>query len=167
MTSPLTGTARPTGRPASLSAGLMAGARPLAIVPRTLEEASHLAQAIVASGLAPAGLQLRHRIGRTPRQLAGLQADRKERPGGRAVGGGKAVGGGVVVVEAAVGLRLRLDGERESQQSLVHVGEGATAGADARAPQQRKMVWEEAPDHAAAFTAQVRDLGSQPLVLLL
>ena len=35
---------------------LVAGARPLAIVPRTLEEASHLAQAIVASGLAPTGL---------------------------------------------------------------------------------------------------------------
>ncbi len=32
---------------------LVAGSRPLAIVPRTLEEASHLARAIVASGLAP------------------------------------------------------------------------------------------------------------------
>src|SRR3954447_2275675 len=38
---------------------LVAGSRPLAIVPRTLEEASQLAQAIVASGLAPAGLETR------------------------------------------------------------------------------------------------------------
>ena len=36
---------------------IVAGARPLALVPRTLEEASHLARTIVASGLAPTGLE--------------------------------------------------------------------------------------------------------------
>src|SRR6478752_3350856 len=41
---------------AAPSPTLVAGSRPLALVPRTLEEASCLAKAIVASGLAPQGL---------------------------------------------------------------------------------------------------------------
>lgn len=41
-------------QPESVS-GLRAGARPLAIVPRSLEEAKELARAVVASGLAPRG----------------------------------------------------------------------------------------------------------------
>jgi hypothetical protein len=43
--------------PTNLSAGIVAGAPPLPIVPRSLEEALTLARAVVASGMAPHGLE--------------------------------------------------------------------------------------------------------------
>src|SRR6476659_9156077 len=43
--------------PTTLSAGIVAGAPPLPIVPRSLEEALTLARAVVASGMAPHGLE--------------------------------------------------------------------------------------------------------------
>ena len=43
--------------PTTLSAGIVAGAPPLPIVPRSMEEALTLARAVVASGMAPHGLE--------------------------------------------------------------------------------------------------------------
>jgi hypothetical protein len=43
--------------PTNLSAGIVAGAPPLPIVPRSLEEALTMARAVVASGMAPHGLE--------------------------------------------------------------------------------------------------------------